>query len=146
MNQDRDYIISFIKENRLKNRLTQETLAQKAGVGLRFIRDLEQGKPTVQLDKILQVLSLFGATLIPGRELNGFEIEESSLGKAVRISVRNGPVLEGLLREAIYRDNKIYAWKLELTDIRSISNGEQFVTLIHQDIGSIENIQDGTYR
>ncbi|MCW3119009.1 MAG: transcriptional regulator, y4mF family [Chitinophagaceae bacterium] len=140
MESERNYIISFIKENRLKNRLTQETLAQKAGVGLRFIRDLEQGKATVQLDKLLQVLSLFGASLIPGRELNGFEIEKSSVGKHVRVSVRNGPVLEGLLHEAIYRDNKIYAWKLELTDTENLTNGKQHITLIHQDIGSIENL------
>lgn len=40
--------------------LTQAELAQRAGVGLRFVRDLEQGKPTVRLDKVTQVLDLFG--------------------------------------------------------------------------------------
>lgn len=40
--------------------LTQEELASKAGVGLRFVRDLEQGKKTLRLDKVNQVLSLFG--------------------------------------------------------------------------------------
>jgi y4mF family transcriptional regulator len=43
--------------------LTQAELAQRAGVGLRFVRDLEQGKPTVRLDKVTQVLDLFGHEL-----------------------------------------------------------------------------------
>jgi len=43
--------------------LTQAQLAQRAGVGLRFIRELEQGKLTVRMDKVSQVLSLFGCEL-----------------------------------------------------------------------------------
>lgn len=39
--------------------ITQVELASRAGVGLRFVRDLEQGKPTVRLDKVNQVLALF---------------------------------------------------------------------------------------
>lgn len=50
----------FVKEKRNMARLTQPELASKAGVGLRFIRDLEQGKETVRLDKVNQVLQLFG--------------------------------------------------------------------------------------
>jgi y4mF family transcriptional regulator len=50
----------FLKERRKAVGLTQEDLASKAGVGLRFIRDLEQGKKTLRLDKINQVLALFG--------------------------------------------------------------------------------------
>jgi y4mF family transcriptional regulator len=51
---------TFLKERRKAVGLTQEELASKAGVGLRFIRDLEQGKKTLRLDKVNQVLSLFG--------------------------------------------------------------------------------------
>ena len=51
---------SFVKEKRNAANLTQPELAQKAGVGLRFIRDLEQGKETLRLDKVNQVLQLFG--------------------------------------------------------------------------------------
>lgn len=50
----------FVKEKRNLAKLTQPELALKAGVGLRFIRDLEQGKETVRLDKVNQVLQLFG--------------------------------------------------------------------------------------
>ncbi|WP_026993868.1 helix-turn-helix transcriptional regulator [Flectobacillus major] len=54
-------IAPFIKEKRKRLGLTQIDLAEKAGVGLRFIRDLEQGKRTLRLDKVNQVLDLFGS-------------------------------------------------------------------------------------
>lgn len=50
----------FVKEKRRAANLTQQELAEKAGVGLRFVRDLEQGKETLRLDKVNQVLQLFG--------------------------------------------------------------------------------------
>ena len=55
----------FVKKQRKTHRLTQADLARKAGVGLRFIRELEQGKPTLRMDKVNQVLQLFGKTLGP---------------------------------------------------------------------------------
>ena len=54
-------IPSFVKERRKQLRLTQPELAMRAGVGLRFVRELEQGKKTLRLDKVNQVLVLFGA-------------------------------------------------------------------------------------
>lgn len=53
-------LANFVKEKRKSVRLTQPELAEKAGVGLRFIRELEQGKETLRLDKVNQVLQLFG--------------------------------------------------------------------------------------
>lgn len=55
----------YVKDMRKQYRLTQEDLADKAGVGLRFVRDLEQGKTTLRMDKVNLVLSLFGAELLP---------------------------------------------------------------------------------
>jgi y4mF family transcriptional regulator len=55
----------FIKEKRKLLNLTQQDLAEKAGVGLRFVRDLEQGKSTLRMDKVNQVLNLFGQELGP---------------------------------------------------------------------------------
>ncbi|MCK4762364.1 MAG: helix-turn-helix transcriptional regulator [Candidatus Aminicenantes bacterium] len=52
-----------IKELRKSAKLTQVELAARAGVGLRFIRELERGKPTLRLDKINQVLEFFGCRL-----------------------------------------------------------------------------------
>lgn len=50
----------FLKNKRDQLNLTQQQLSEKAGVGLRFIRDLEQGKTTLRMDKVNQVLKLFG--------------------------------------------------------------------------------------
>ncbi len=50
----------YVKEKRKERGLTQVDLSEKSGVGLRFVRELEQGKPTLRLDKGNQVLSLFG--------------------------------------------------------------------------------------
>ena len=55
----------FVKERRAAAKLTQRVLAEKAGVGLRFIRDMEQGKETLRLDKVNQVLSMFGHQVGP---------------------------------------------------------------------------------
>ena len=59
MNMDMQLSV-FVKDMRREHSLTQEELAAKAGVGLRFVRDLEQGKQTLRMDKINQVLELFG--------------------------------------------------------------------------------------
>lgn len=56
-------IATFIKEKRKQLKLTQPELAEKAGVGLRFVRELEQGKQSVRLDKVNQLLDLFGSEL-----------------------------------------------------------------------------------
>ena len=65
MSEDFFFFFSFIKEKRKQANLTQPALAAKAGVGLRFIRDLEQGKNTLKMDKVNQVLKLFGHELGP---------------------------------------------------------------------------------
>mgnify|MGYP006309579971 CR=1 FL=1 len=56
---------SFVKAKRKLTRLTQMELSEKAGVGLRFIRNPEQGKSTLRMDKVNQVLKLFGHELKP---------------------------------------------------------------------------------
>lgn len=56
---------TYIKEMRKQFGLTQVDLAAKSGVGLRFVRELEQGKETLRLDKVNQVLLLFGHEVGP---------------------------------------------------------------------------------
>lgn len=56
---------SYVKEMRRRFGLTQVDLAAKSGVGLRFVRELEQGKQTLRLDKVNQVLLLFGQEVGP---------------------------------------------------------------------------------
>jgi y4mF family transcriptional regulator len=53
----------FIKHRRKQMKITQESFAQKAGVGLRFLRELESGKETARMDKVNEVLKMFGHTL-----------------------------------------------------------------------------------
>ena len=59
---------NYIKEQRKKAGLTQEEFAMRSGLGLRFIRELEQGKETVRLDKVNQALAMFGMEVIPGKK------------------------------------------------------------------------------
>lgn len=58
-------VATYIKSKRKLLKLTQSQLAVKAGVGLRFIRELEQGKSSLRMDKVNQVLMLFGMELGP---------------------------------------------------------------------------------
>jgi len=63
-------ISEFIKLNRKQLGLTQEEFAIRSGLGLRFVRELEQGKETVRLDKVNQALAMFGMEAVPGRIKN----------------------------------------------------------------------------
>ena len=68
---DRDYSMSLsndIKDMRRSAGISQVELSERAGVGLRFVRDLEQGKPTVRLDKVNQVLAIFGCEMQIGKK------------------------------------------------------------------------------
>ena len=56
---------AFVKQRRRKFKLTQQQLAAKSGVGLRFLRDMEQGKASLRIDKVNQVLLMFGHELGP---------------------------------------------------------------------------------
>jgi y4mF family transcriptional regulator len=66
-----DNLSRFIKDRRTQADLTQADLAAKAGVGLRFVRDLEQGKKTLRLDKVNQILMLFGHEIGPVKKIAG---------------------------------------------------------------------------
>ena len=61
-------IAEFIKENRKAAGLTQEEFAMRSGLGLRFVRDLEQGKETVRMDKVNIALGMFDMQTVPGRK------------------------------------------------------------------------------
>ena len=64
-NEERSKLVGFVKGSRKKLGLTQVDLSQKSGVGLRFVRDMEQGKESLRMDKVAQVLSILGAELVP---------------------------------------------------------------------------------
>ncbi len=61
-------IAVFIKENRKAAGLTQEEFALRSGLGLRFVRELEQGKETVRMDKVNVALAMFNTEAVPGKK------------------------------------------------------------------------------
>ncbi|MGA9590202.1 MAG: helix-turn-helix domain-containing protein [Salegentibacter sp.] len=58
----------FLKEKRKQNNLTQEEFAERAGVALTVVRKIEQGKENLNLEKVNQVLRMFGHVLAPVNE------------------------------------------------------------------------------
>lgn len=65
INMNKNRISIFVKEERKKHGLTQEECAIYAGVGLAFLRALEQGKTTLKIENVNKVLKLFNAELGP---------------------------------------------------------------------------------
>ncbi len=63
LKMERTQLSQTVKNLRKEYGLTQEELAMKSGVGLNFVRNLEQGKPTLRMDKVNQLLDLFNYTL-----------------------------------------------------------------------------------
>jgi y4mF family transcriptional regulator len=55
----------FVRTRRVANRLTQRELGELAGVGMRFVSELERGKPTLRMDVVNRVLAVFGVMLGP---------------------------------------------------------------------------------
>ena len=60
-------IAEYIKTNRRAAGLTQQEFALRSGLGLRFVRELEQGKETVRMDKVNIALAMFGMEAGPIR-------------------------------------------------------------------------------
>ena len=61
---------AYVKQMRKQYDLTQVDLSEKAGVVLRFVRELEQGKSTVRMDKVNTALAMFGMQAVPGKKEN----------------------------------------------------------------------------
>lgn len=137
---------SFIRYQRKKLGITQEALARKAGVGVRFIRELEQGKSSLQLDKVEQVLHLFGFQLTPSKQrLDPYDIFWNYFNKGVKITLFNKVTKYGMIIEEIIdkKENKINAWKFvpNSNAIQYQRKPDDKLTEIitHSDIFLIEN-------
>jgi y4mF family transcriptional regulator len=138
------HLSAFIKYQRVQAGLTQEELAQKAGVGLRFIRDLEQGKETLRIDKVNAVLALFGFELKSDREgIDPYQVWMSYSNKGIIITTRQREKLYGILVGEILNDeNKIVAWQFvpNINAIKYQKSEDKKLTkrIEHKDIASIE--------
>lgn len=71
--KEKNMLSSFVKSKRKLAKITQIELAQKADVGLRFVRDLEQGKSSLRMDTTNKVLALFGYELGPVQKQYDYE-------------------------------------------------------------------------
>ena len=138
-------ISTFLKYHRKKINLTQEELANKAGVGLRFIREMEQGKQTLQLDKVNQVLSLFGFCMSPTKlHIDPYFIFWNFLNKAIKITLNNKIIKYGIIIKELLDNNgsNIVAWKFVSNNnaIKYQKNDDDKLTetILHSDIQNIE--------
>ena len=136
----------FIRFQRKKLGITQEELATKAGVGIRFIRELEQGKPSLQLNKVEQVLHLFGFQLTPNKQkLDPYDIFWNYLNKGVKVTLFNKVVKYGTIIEEIIdkKENKITAWKFvpnnNVIHYHRKPDDKLTEIITHSDIFLIEN-------
>lgn len=138
-------LAAFIKYQRKKLKFTQEELAVKAGVGIRFIREMEQGKETLQLDKVQQVLNLFGFQLTPGKQqTDAYDIYRNYFNKAVKITLTNKAIKYGIIiKELIDKtENKIVAWQF-VSNNNAIKYQQRpddmlIEKILHSDIEAIE--------
>lgn len=140
-------ISSFIRFHRRKLGITQEELAIKAGVGIRFVRELEQGKKTVQLDKVQQVLSLFGFQLIPSKQrIDPYYVFWNNFNKSVKITLSNKIIKYGIIIDEIIdrNENQIVAWKFvpnkNAIQYQQKPDDKLSETIVHADIMAIENL------
>lgn len=138
-------IAAFVKYNREKLRLTQEQLADMAGVGIHFLRDLEQGRSALRLDKVNQVLKIFGQRLtISPNEIDPYEVWYNYLNKPVKITKKNKQEVYGFLVQEIRDEtSEIVAWKIvpNPNAIQWQKKPDDKLTVIvkHHDIANIEN-------
>jgi y4mF family transcriptional regulator len=141
---DPTHLAAFIKDLRKRLKLTQGQLAEKAGVGLRFIRDLEQGKTTLRMDKVNQVLALGGYSMVPSREVDPYDINRNHFNKPVKISLKGHRLLEGVIMDAARDGGEIIGWKFvpnnKLLEYRQTNNAALVIDIRNKDISRIENV------
>ncbi len=148
MSSEESSLSSFVKYHRRELKLTQEELADKAGVGLRFIRDLEQGKESLRMDKVNQVLQLFGYSLSPnsGRVLDPFYIHRHHFNRNVRIVLKNRTTLIGVIIGDVIRHHLITGWKfIANKDAKAYqkTRDQGLIQIVdHAEIESIQNIDE----
>ena len=106
-------IANYVRYKRKDLGMTQKDLSDKSGLGLRFIHDLEQGKETLMMDKVNQVLALFGSVLKPktDKNIDPYFILLRYLNKPVVITMKNKIKLKGILVDYEIEDGEFFHWK-----------------------------------
>jgi len=138
-------ISTFLKYHRKKLNLTQQELANKAGVGIRFVREMEQGKQTLQINKVNQVLFLFGFSVSPTiLHIDPYLIFWNFFNKAIKITLNNRIIKYGIIIKELLGENgnHIVAWKFVSNNnaIKYQQKEDDNLTevILHSDIQDIE--------
>ncbi len=138
-------IATFLKYQRKKIDLTQKELASKAGVGVRFIREMEQGKQTLRLDKVNQVLSLFGFCVSPTKlHIDPYFIFFNFINKSIKITLKNKLIKNGVIIKELFDNNgnTINAWKFvsnnNIIKYQNTKNDILTEIILHSNIQKIE--------
>lgn len=137
-------LAAFVKYARRQAGLTQEQLAKKAGVGLRFVRDLEQGKETLRLDKINQVVALFGYQMRAEKEgVDPYNILMNYFNKGVIITLKDKRKLYGIIiKEIKDSNNKITGWEFvpnnNAIEFQKTQDATLKTMILQEDIFEIE--------
>jgi y4mF family transcriptional regulator len=107
-------ISSFLKYNRARLGLKQEELAKRAGVGIRFLRELEQEKESLKMDKVNQVLRLFGYSLSPVQEKTSspYSILLNGMQKKITLHLGKNKWISGTLVGFQTKNGQILRWKI----------------------------------
>jgi y4mF family transcriptional regulator len=139
------HIGHFVKYRRKKAGLLQDELAKKAGVGLRFLRELEQGKNSLRLDKVNQVLELFGFTIgtpVPLNTLDPYLLLAQYFNQGVIIQLKTRITLVGTLVEPIDYGMGIWGWRFlsnkNTREFRKTKSKDLLEEIRHIDIQEIE--------
>jgi y4mF family transcriptional regulator len=139
-------LANFVKYYRRELNLTQEELAERAGVGLRFVRDLEQGKETLRMDKVNQVLALFGHRVAAASEkvLDPHNILWAHFNRNVEITLKNKTTRTGFLVGKKLDGGEIVGWRFVSNNnaVRFKKTGDSSLLedIENRDIDSISNI------
>lgn len=137
-------IAAFVKYNREKMNLTQEQLADLAGVGIHFLRNLEQGHSSLKLDKVNQVLKVFGHILTATPEhLDPYQLWFNYMNKAVRIIKKNREEFVGfIIREIRDEKSMITGWRVvpnpNAIEWQKKQDDKLTIIIKHSDIAEIK--------
>jgi y4mF family transcriptional regulator len=141
-----NYLANIVKYNRNKLKLTQEEFAEKAGVGLRFIRDLEQGKESLRLDKVNQVLALFGHKVAstPYKIKDPYDILLNYTNHQVRVSLKDKTDKTGIILGQVMNSGGITGWRFvsntNATEYQRKKDKGLEELISHTNIEEIENL------
>ncbi len=123
-----------IKYHRKVNGLTQADLAKKAGVGLRFVRDVEQGKESIIIGKLSQVLQVFGlsVSIRKSDEVDPYEVLMKYSGDTVVIKLKNRTTVQCVILEPKWDNRSVRSWIVRYV--------EDYKEINHSDIVSVQSM------